>query len=320
MSFESGTRVLGLTAETTRGTKETIVYDKEFYDATAISPTREINKIGNLAGRKTRYANNYVGAESGTATALFELKGSGANATEPKIGEILRAGGFAFTPNVDGVLSGYVLDGTLPCSSLSFASTVYGCGSTPTGITSTLVGAVPAITITGDSVGGAVKFSSELTGGLEIGAADEDSLFAVAGTDGTKGLKFEGGIYTIGGTQIAIKSFEVSTSPEVGGELDPTKGNGSFYKYHHIKDLRGRSLTLEYTKPLKSVKDFDAEFSAETIYNEVVLDLTSESGENAKLIFTLPQANDWSDQDSDSYVTQSVTFDIDNAIIVFDVV
>ena len=320
MSLQPQTRVIGVTAEDARGTQQTVVFNKEFYDASPISPARDVVKQGNLAGRKTRYAPNYVGTEAGTATIMTDFKGSGLNATEPKIGEILKSAGFWWTEDISGTLDGYVMDGTLPCSTMTYQDSVYQCGTAPKGSTEYLIGAVPVVTISSEGVGKPLKLSAELTGGYLKDAVDETTLYAVSGADATNCLKFVGGVYTIGGTSIDIKTFEFTSNAEVAMETDPTKSNGTLIKHHHISDLRGRTLTLGYTKPLKSVKDFDAEFSSETIYTEIVLQFLSESGETCDITFTLPQASEWSDENADSYVITNATFDVDEVSIVFDVV
>lgn len=313
MSFNT-TRAVAIETEAVRGTAPaTINYDMKIYNATPITPARETSQQGVLAGRKTTAPHTYIGVKSGSTTFDVDFMGSGSPTTPPVIEKLLIASGFADTGA--GTTNEYTMDGTLPCGSLTYEAVNYECGSSPKGVLNRLVGAVPSLTISADTVGAVVKCNVSLTGGMQP-ETETTTLHPTTGNDTGNGMKFVGGVYTIGGTAVDIESFSFTTGAEVAMAKDATNTvNG--IKHHFIKSLAGRQLTLTMKKPLISVDDWTADFDAETTYNEIIIGLTNGSV-SATIKVTLAQAVDWSNTDLDSYFGQEVTFDIDTAVITLD--
>ena len=309
-------RIGGIVTEGTRGTATTVVFDTVLYNLSTISPSVSKTNQGVLGGSKTTAPHEYIGMREGSVTFDFDLAGSGDNAVAPKVAKVFTAGGFlpvAGTPNT------YLMDGTLPCSSLTYEGYNYECGTSPAGVMSQMTGAVPVLTIGADAVGSVIKVNASLTGALQ----DDTSIASgtpkvIASNDTAKGLVFKGGVYTIGGTAVSLKSWSFVTGAEVVAETDATNGD-TCIAYHFIKSLAGRQLTMEFKKLPKATCDAMGDYFAEAINSEIVISFNNTStGQVGKMVFSLAQAIELSDNDGDAYMTQSGTYRVENVTIVFD--
>ena len=306
---------VGVATETTAGTQVSAVYDIKTYDESLITPTRTYSQQGRLTGRKSNPAHTFVGAKAGTANFIVDFLGSGSPTTEPKLAKILTASGFLYTGA--SLANTYLLDGTTPCETLSYSNTKYGCGTTPTGDTDHLIGAVPALTIAGETVGSEIKVTVDLTGGYLHDTTATATLHTYAGLDTANPLKFMGGVYSIGGTAVDIQSFSLATNPTVAPRMDATDLVTNIAR-HSITDLVGRQFTMSYIKPLLATKDFATEFDDETVYNTLVLELLSASGNKGKITLTNCQVVDWGDEKGGSDIFTNATVNFETAEIDLD--
>ncbi len=315
MSYNTN-RVAGFTAETTRGTAIAVVFNVDTYNATPISPSVTTSNQGVLSGHKTTAPHEYIGTREGTVTFDVDFAGSGDNAVAPKVAELFVAGGFLA---VDGTPDKYTMDGTLPCSSLSYEAYNYECGNTPAGTRSLLTGAVPVLTIGADTVGSLIKVNASLTGSLQEDldvAAGAPKV--VTGNDTEKGLIFKGGAYDIGGTAVSLKSFSFTTGAEVAMESDSTDADTGI-AWHFIKSLAGRQLTMEFTKLPKATYDAMGDYLSEVINSAITISFNNTTtGQVGKFVFKLAQAIELSENDADAYLTQSVTYRVEDVDLVFD--
>ena len=307
--------VVGIETETTNGTLIPVVYNIPTYDETLITPARTYSQQGRLTGRKSNPSHTFVGAKAGTASFATDLLGSGDATQQPNIKKILTASGFLYTGG--GTANTYLLDGTTPCETLSYTTTQYECGTAPKGDTQNLIGAVPNVTIAGETVGSEIKITVELTGSLTHNTSDTTTLYEYAGLDTASPLKFMGGLYTLGGTALDIQSFSLGLNPTIAARMDATNTVTNIAK-HSITDLVGRQLTISYIKPLLSVTDWATEFDAETIYSTLVIEMLSAAGDKGKLTFTNCQVVDWGDTKGDSNIFTDCTINFETCEIDLD--
>ncbi len=307
MSFIPLNRVVGVAQETTRGTGVSAVYNIEAYDPAPITPARTATQQGVLAGAKSNVAYTHLSKFTGSATLKCDFLSTDDAEAKPNIDPLLVTGGFAYTGA--GTANTYLLDGTLPCGALTYTSNEYECGSSAKGRVKQLIGAVPALTIASESVGEPLSITAELTGGMITATADETTIHDYAGLDVGLPLKFIGGSYTLGtGNSVDVQSFSFTTGAEVAPKLDATN-TVTNVAYHFIKSLRNRQLTMSIIEPLVSVKDYETEFKAESIYDSVVLSFTNGTS-TGRMTLTEVQAVDWSGEDLDSYTALSTTFNV----------
>ncbi len=308
--------VVGLIAETASGTLQPVLaYNIPTDDETVISPSRVATKIGRRTGRKSKPGHTYLSSFSGSASFTTQLKGSGVETTKPQLNDLLQAGGFFYTGN--DLTNTYLLDGTNPCSTLTYTATAYGCGTAPKGDTQHLIGAVPALTISSEGVGLPVVVGVEVTGGHIETTADNATLYDYSAQDTTSCLKLIGGTYTLGGVAVDIESFSISVNPTVAPVMDATNLVTNIAK-HSITDLSGRQMTFSWKKPLLSTKDFSTEFKAETIYSTLVFQLLSADGGTGSITLTDVQVVEWGDEKGDTQINIGATLEFDTCTIDLD--